>query len=463
MNIIYYHADCPDGWCAAYIAKKKYPEAELVALKHGLSDVQLEQLFELSKDQDVIMVDYSLRTRELNDRLNEVARSFHIFDHHKTAQAILKDAKYATFDMTRSGAGLAWDYLFGKDSSTDSPDMPLLHKNRPWFVDFVEDRDLYNWKLPKSKEVCAYLNTLPLSFEAWDALDWSVSADGGCAMRICSIQGCGKNHYAKTFCKTHYTISYEKIYKLKRQTEEGKQKEKAKNLKYGQSFNGNMTRRFKGKGLSEEEKNKAKIAFLNFNGRCYCCNTSDKGKKGWVLDHKSEKFRGILCVQCNLAAGLLKDNIKRCKNLISYLNKNNKMGPDRAAELGASVLSYIEYYTRSVVAEVQEGILYFQGHSYLVGVLNMPYLGVSEAGNALVKTKGFDIGLAWFESGDGMTQFFLRSDKDGLNLDVSAIAKQYGGGGHQNAAGFKVTIDEGRAIVDQILIRKTPVWEVHLS
>lgn len=32
----------------------------------------------------------------------------------------------------------------------------------------------------------------------------------------------------------------------------------------------------------------------------------------------------------------------------------------------------------------------------------------------------------------------LRSDKDGNNTDVSIIAKSYGGGGHRNAAGFKV-------------------------
>jgi len=32
----------------------------------------------------------------------------------------------------------------------------------------------------------------------------------------------------------------------------------------------------------------------------------------------------------------------------------------------------------------------------------------------------------------------LRSDKNGNNFDVSEIAKKYGGGGHRNAAGFKI-------------------------
>lgn len=28
MDLIIFHASCPDGWTAAYIAKMKYPEAE---------------------------------------------------------------------------------------------------------------------------------------------------------------------------------------------------------------------------------------------------------------------------------------------------------------------------------------------------------------------------------------------------------------------------------------------------
>src|SRR5882724_10500465 len=127
MNLILFHASCPDGWCAAYICKKKYPEAELMPLNHGLNENQLEELFSACQGKDVIMVDYSLRSRELNDGLNSIAKSFHIYDHHKTAQAVLEGASYATFDMKRSGAGLAWDYLFGNEVNQ-------LGVIRPWWV-----------------------------------------------------------------------------------------------------------------------------------------------------------------------------------------------------------------------------------------------------------------------------------------------------------------------------------------
>src|SRR5258708_22202166 len=105
MDLIIYHNSCPDGWAAAYICHLKYPEAELMPLNHGLLPVALDELFNYATGKDVIMVDYSLRTRELNDHLSAVAKSFRILDHHKTAQAVLEGAPYATFDMKRSGAG----------------------------------------------------------------------------------------------------------------------------------------------------------------------------------------------------------------------------------------------------------------------------------------------------------------------------------------------------------------------
>ena len=58
--------------------------------------------------------------------------------------------------------------------------------------------------------------------------------------------------------------------------------------------------------------------------------------------------------------------------------------------------------------------------------------------------------MGWFERGDGKIQFSLRSNGD---IDVSAIAKIYNGGGHKNAAGFQMTLAEGRKFIDFILTR----------
>jgi nanoRNase/pAp phosphatase (c-di-AMP/oligoRNAs hydrolase) len=49
-----------------------------------------------------------------------------------------------------------------------------------------------------------------------------------------------------------------------------------------------------------------------------------------------------------------------------------------------------------------------------------------------------------------MIQFSLRSRGE---LDVSAIAKKLGGGGHKNAAGFQLPLIRGRNVLDGILGR----------
>src|SRR5271157_4662472 len=109
MDLIIYHGKCRDGWCAAYVAQKRYPEAELLPVAYGD-----EPPYEKVVKRDVLVVDFSWPQREVNDTLAASSRSFQILDHHKTAQATLEGAPYVIFDMARSGAGLTWDNLFGE-------------------------------------------------------------------------------------------------------------------------------------------------------------------------------------------------------------------------------------------------------------------------------------------------------------------------------------------------------------
>ena len=62
----------------------------------------------------------------------------------------------------------------------------------------------------------------------------------------------------------------------------------------------------------------------------------------------------------------------------------------------------------------------------------------SEAGNILAKESG-TFGMTWCVGSDGMVNVSLRSIGD---YDVSTMAKSFGGGGHKNAAGFKIPFDQ---------------------
>jgi oligoribonuclease NrnB/cAMP/cGMP phosphodiesterase (DHH superfamily) len=69
---------------------------------------------------------------------------------------------------------------------------------------------------------------------------------------------------------------------------------------------------------------------------------------------------------------------------------------------------------------------------YEVWTCNLPYTFSSDAGHILAQGQPF--GSTFYLDGN-YAHFSLRSTDDGI--DVSEIAKQYGGGGHKHAAGFK--------------------------
>ncbi|WP_237617291.1 DHHA1 domain-containing protein [Pseudomonas putida] len=71
------------------------------------------------------------------------------------------------------------------------------------------------------------------------------------------------------------------------------------------------------------------------------------------------------------------------------------------------------------------------GHD--VPVASLPYTLTSDAGHLMAHGEPF--AACYWDTPDGRV-FSLRSTDEGL--DVSEVAKQYGGGGHRNASGFRV-------------------------
>lgn len=72
-------------------------------------------------------------------------------------------------------------------------------------------------------------------------------------------------------------------------------------------------------------------------------------------------------------------------------------------------------------------------YGYNVPAASLPYTLSSDAGHLMGKDEPF--AACYYDTPQGRC-FSLRSAEDGV--DVSEIAKQYGGGGHQHAAGFTV-------------------------
>lgn len=100
---------------------------------------------------------------------------------------------------------------------------------------------------------------------------------------------------------------------------------------------------------------------------------------------------------------------------------------DRMAADGAVILRYKDRLVERAVAQAVE--VEVDGHKVLVA--NTPLL-MPEVAAALAKGRPF--GMAWMVRADGLRQASLRSEGD---LDVSKVAKSFGGGGHVHCAGFE--------------------------
>ena len=149
-----YHHGCADGFAAAWAVRKFHAGVE-VDFHPGIYGEAPPDV----TGRDVIMVDFSYR-REVLLPLIEQAKSVLILDHHLSAMGDLADLPgnvRTIFDMERSGAMIAWDHFFPGQSA------PLL-------FDHIQDRDLWRFAIPTTREVMAAVFSYPLEFETWDKL-----------------------------------------------------------------------------------------------------------------------------------------------------------------------------------------------------------------------------------------------------------------------------------------------------
>lgn len=177
-DICIYHGNCDDGFGAAWAIWRRWGnEVAYVPGTYGkpLPDVT---------GRHVLFVDFSAKRPELV-ALADKAKSIVVLDHHKTAEADLRDwagpmckpedvellaAKYCTqtgspivavFDMQSSGAVMSWDFAHGIPHNDPPPTMLAL----------IEDRDLWRFAYgDQTKQFSAALRTYPMEFAVWDEI-----------------------------------------------------------------------------------------------------------------------------------------------------------------------------------------------------------------------------------------------------------------------------------------------------
>jgi len=166
---VIYHAACADGFCSAWLFKRAFPDAQFFAATHGSLPPAAVH------DTHLYIVDFSY-PRDVLLELSRNCKSILVLDHHETAREACEGLEFCQFDMRRSGAMMALDYLADKH--------PAVQAGRE-IVAYVQDRDLWRWELPSSREVNASIRSYPMTFEAWDelmALDVTALAAEGAAI-----------------------------------------------------------------------------------------------------------------------------------------------------------------------------------------------------------------------------------------------------------------------------------------
>lgn len=169
--LILYHADCPDGFGAAYAAWRRYGStADYLAMHHGEPWQEADVA-----GRAVFILDFSFPPDALL-AMARVARSVFLLDHHATARdawsgELAADperpglASYrhpelpltVAFDLDKSGARLAWEHFH---PGTPLP-LPLAH---------VEDQDLWRFRLSGTRTFCRALRLEAQDFAQWDGI-----------------------------------------------------------------------------------------------------------------------------------------------------------------------------------------------------------------------------------------------------------------------------------------------------
>jgi len=135
-----YHSNCLDGFAAAWSVR--HALADEVEFYKGVHQQPPPDV----TGRDVILVDFSY-SREVLLAMLKTANSITIFDHHITAEQDLAELLasgtiYGKFDMSKSGAMLAWLWF--------NPGQSV-----PKLIEYVQDRDLWTFKLDGCTEINA--------------------------------------------------------------------------------------------------------------------------------------------------------------------------------------------------------------------------------------------------------------------------------------------------------------------
>lgn len=192
-----YHSNCPDGAGAALAYATSIPlseidKTEFIPVNYG------QPLPTIEDGSRVFIVDFSY-PRTILEELYARCPKMMVLDHHATAKDELEGLPYCQFDMTRSGAVMAWQHFHAGE--------PV-----PLFFQYLQDRDLWQWKLEASREVSAAVGSYGLDWRLWFECSmhlWDIKilmGEGRACLRL-------KNQQVEAMCRNQRGVLIDTILK----------------------------------------------------------------------------------------------------------------------------------------------------------------------------------------------------------------------------------------------------------
>jgi oligoribonuclease NrnB/cAMP/cGMP phosphodiesterase (DHH superfamily) len=148
--VVLYHDD-PDGFGAAWAVWKKLKDkARYVAVNFN------QPMSKNLKNKKLIFVDFCYEEPVMR-KLEKEAKEITVIDHHVSAKELVKSFQNNLFADNHSGCVLAWKYFHPK-------------KKIPKLLQYVEDMDIWKWKMPNAWEAIASLEIRDFDFDVWDKM-----------------------------------------------------------------------------------------------------------------------------------------------------------------------------------------------------------------------------------------------------------------------------------------------------
>ena len=156
-TFVVYHANCIDGFGAAFSAWKALGDSvEYIPLNH------YDPIPKFPRGSTIYCIDFCFKRHEILSLIDH--SKVIILDHHLSELEAVKDLIHnfshpnleIKFDLDKSGAILAWEY-WHKEAAPD-------------YFAFIEDRDLGRYALKETMDLTAVLMLYPKDFATWNDL-----------------------------------------------------------------------------------------------------------------------------------------------------------------------------------------------------------------------------------------------------------------------------------------------------